>query len=335
MRRLLPFLVAALLLLTACGGGGAGSDDSKASDNPSADGSPNGSLKPQEDDPELAKAITVGGDKEPTLEVEKGYTTDDLATTVVKEGDGDPTPDKSTVLIDFIGVNAKDDKVFQSSFGQGQGLTLPLDQNQVNPLLVNVLANRHVGDQVAAAFPAEQLFGPQGNAQAGIDAKDTVVMLFEIHKVSDPEPLDTLSGGADKLPGDMPKLELNKKGVPTGFDGWKQAGKAPKKLVTQTLIQGDGPEVGVGDLVTFDYLGQVYDGKVFDQSYERGTPAVFQIGVGGLIQAWDESLIGVKKGSRLVIEVPPEQGYGKQGSPPQIPPNSPLVFVVDVLGVSK
>jgi peptidylprolyl isomerase len=85
--------------------------------------------------------------------------------------------------------------------------------------------------------------------------------------------------------------------------------------------------------VTFDYLGQVYGtDKVFDQSFAT-EPRTFPVGIGGLIKAWDEAIVGATRGSRLLITAPPEMAYGEQGSPPTIPANATLTFVVDILGV--
>ena len=84
--------------------------------------------------------------------------------------------------------------------------------------------------------------------------------------------------------------------------------------------------------MTFDYIGEVYKAqKPFDESYS-GEPLTFAVGAGSLIPAWDEGLIGIKEGSRVMIISPPDKGYGDQGSG-NIPPKSTLVFVLDVLGV--
>ena len=76
--------------------------------------------------------------------------------------------------------------------------------------------------------------------------------------------------------------------------------------MTEVLKEGDGPEVKKGELLTANYLGQIWrDGKVFDNSYDRGAPSSFPIGVGGVIAGWDEGLVGKKIGSRVVMSIPP------------------------------
>ena len=110
------------------------------------------------------------------------------------------------------------------------------------------------------------------------------------------------------------------------------AGTAPRGLAKKVLLAGHGPVVRKGDLLVADYLGQVWGGKVFDNSYDRHAPAGFPIGVGAVIPGWDKTLVGVRTGSRLLLSIPPKQGYGPQGNPQAgIKGTDTLVFVVDVI----
>ncbi len=109
-----------------------------------------------------------------------------------------------------------------------------------------------------------------------------------------------------------------------------------KKLQSATLIQGDGATVEKGQLLVVNYLGQVYKGKKpFDESYSRGQPASFPIGTGGVIPGWDKALVGAKLGSRLMLSIPPEEGYGKAGNKQAgIKGTDTLFFVVDLLAAA-
>jgi peptidylprolyl isomerase len=109
--------------------------------------------------------------------------------------------------------------------------------------------------------------------------------------------------------------------------------KAGKKLKTSVLSKGDGPKVAKGDLLVADYLGSIYrSGKVFDNSYDRKSPAAFPIGVGKVVPGWDKALVGVKIGSRVLMVLPPKEGYGAKGNPRAgIKGTDSLVFVVDVI----
>jgi peptidylprolyl isomerase len=135
------------------------------------------------------------------------------------------------------------------------------------------------------------------------------------------------SGDSSSLPevsgkfGQKPKVTVEK-------------GTSPAKTLDYTVLsEGDGPKVKKGDLLVADYLGEVYKtGKVFDNSYDRGQPAAFPIGAGGVIGGWDKSLVGVNAGSRVLMVVPPKDGYGKKGNPQAgIKGTDSLVFVVDVI----
>ncbi|WP_165865786.1 FKBP-type peptidyl-prolyl cis-trans isomerase [Vallicoccus soli] len=107
---------------------------------------------------------------------------------------------------------------------------------------------------------------------------------------------------------------------------------APTTLTRQVLTEGDGEPVESGDLLVAGYLGKTWkEGTVFDNSYDRGQPAAFPIGVGQVIPGWDACLVGLNAGTRTVLTIPPAQGYGDQAQG-EIPAGSTLVFVVDVVG---
>ena len=113
-------------------------------------------------------------------------------------------------------------------------------------------------------------------------------------------------------------------------------GDPDKTLVTEVLKEGDGPEVKKGELLTANYLGQIWrDGKVFDNSYDRGAPSSFPIGVGGVISGWDEGLVGKKIGSRVMLSIPSDKGYKSTGNQQAgIKGDDTLIFVVDLVGAS-
>ena len=112
------------------------------------------------------------------------------------------------------------------------------------------------------------------------------------------------------------------------------SGPAPSKLETKELIAGTGAEAKAGDTVTVNYVGVLYSGgKEFNASWETKEPFSFTLGEGQVIKGWDEGIPGMKVGGRRELIIPAELAYGKAGSPPKIPPNEALVFVVDLLSV--
>ena len=106
----------------------------------------------------------------------------------------------------------------------------------------------------------------------------------------------------------------------------------PTALQSKVLRAGTGRTVANGDLLVADYLGQVWRGAVFDNSYDRRSPVGFVIGRGKVITGWDDALVGVKVGSRVELSVPPGKGYGAAGNARAgIKGTDTLVFVVDVV----
>jgi peptidylprolyl isomerase len=111
------------------------------------------------------------------------------------------------------------------------------------------------------------------------------------------------------------------------------SGAAPTKLETKDLITGTGAEAKVGQTVTVNYVGELFHGaKIFDASWKRNEPFSFPLGKGQVIQGWDQGIPGMKVGGRRELIIPAALAYGAKGSPPTIPANAPLVFVVDLLG---
>lgn len=112
-------------------------------------------------------------------------------------------------------------------------------------------------------------------------------------------------------------------------------GPPPTKLVVKDLVTGTGATATAGKQLTVNYVGVLYKGGTeFDSSWKRNQPFPFTLGQGAVIKGWDQGLDGMKVGGRRELIIPADLAYGKQGSPPTIPANAALVFVVDLLGVS-
>ena len=104
------------------------------------------------------------------------------------------------------------------------------------------------------------------------------------------------------------------------------------KVETEEIVVGTGQEVKSGDTVVVHYLGTLPDGTKFDSSYDRGEPFETPIGSGAVIQGWDLGIPGMKVGGKRKLTIPAELGYGVQGQG-SIPPNSPLIFEVELLEI--
>lgn len=90
-----------------------------------------------------------------------------------------------------------------------------------------------------------------------------------------------------------------------------------------------------GARVLVHYTGKLLDGTKFDSSLDRNKPFDFVVGVGQVIKGWDEGIIQLKKGQKAVLTCPPDFAYGARGVPGVIPPNSVLVFEVELLDFQK
>jgi peptidylprolyl isomerase len=111
------------------------------------------------------------------------------------------------------------------------------------------------------------------------------------------------------------------------------SGAAPAKLESKDLIAGTGAEAKAGQTVSVNYVGVLFKGgKEFDASWKRNEPFSFALGKGSVIPGWDQGVAGMKVGGRRELVIPSALAYGAKGSPPSIPPNAPLVFVIDLLG---
>jgi peptidylprolyl isomerase len=113
-------------------------------------------------------------------------------------------------------------------------------------------------------------------------------------------------------------------------------GDPPSELVIRDIVRGKGPKAKAGDTLSMQYVGTSWStGQQFDASWDRGAqPFAFQLGGGMVIAGWDNGLVGMRKGGRRLLVIPPDQGYGPQGTPDgTIAPNETLIFVVDLVEI--
>ena len=304
---IVSFAVIPLLFLTACGSAKTATSSASALD-----------------------AVTVAGtDTAPTVTFKtKPLKVTVTTTKVITAGKGAKLSKANTIMFNYVLFNGKDGKQIESSFGK-QAAGLDLASSSLLPGLSKGLTGQQVGSRLLLAIPPVDAFGAQGNAQAGFGPTDTVV--FFIQLVSASTPLTTATGVA------VPP----KAGLPTAtVDGVKAAQitvpktAAPKKLIIQPLIKGAGAVVKAGQSIKVSYTGVLWkDGKKFDASADHGSSFDTVIGAGKVITGWDKGLVGQTVGSRILLVVPPSDGYGAKGSPPLIGAKDTLVFVVDILAL--
>lgn len=265
----------------------------------------------------------------PKVEVKpKPLKVTETQTRVLKDGEGPVVKGDEIVNLNYVLLNGKDGSQLDTNFGK-RTLGLNLGDEKLLPGIKKGVANQKVGSRLLVAMPPKDAFGEQGNANIKVAKDDTVVFLFDV--VSATTPLKSAEGKAVDPPKGLPNVKVQDGKAATITIPKGQ--KPPKDTVSQLLIEGTGKKVEAGQMIRVTYTGALWkNGKVFDSS--ANSPAGYfetVIGQKQVITAWDTQLVGKPVGSRVLLVVPPKDGYGAAGSPPKISGTDTLVFVVDIL----
>ncbi|MET7465185.1 FKBP-type peptidyl-prolyl cis-trans isomerase [Nonomuraea sp. NPDC005501] len=244
---------------------------------------------------------------------------------VIAPGTGPAVKTGGQVIVNLTVYNwdGKQNAFQGSSYDTKQPETIPVT-DQLPQVLRDGFSKVKHGGRLLAVMAADSA---QQQAQQTQAAQPTKVFVIDVVGAP-PEPLKAAAG---KETGDSIK---GVKVVSPGGDKaptltTKTGEKPSKELVVKTLIQGTGQKVQAANTLTVHYTGKIWGtDKEFDSSWAKGQPASFPLS--GVIQGWQKGLVGVPVGSRVVMSIPPDLGYGAQEQQ-GIPANSTLVFVVDVL----
>ena len=283
--------------------------------------------------PDVAGVTVTGAfGQEPTVEVDD-FDVSGTETDVLVEGAGPEVAAGETALVNLHIVNGTTGEKAYSSFDSERAQEVTITPDALPGGLDTALTGQKRGTRILMTATVADAIGPDGAEQVGLGKDDDVVFVVDLLSVHPEDSLDAPDGDEQEGPRGTPVPVLDGDDV-TGIDFADAAKKPGDDLQVVTLVEGDGPAIpDRPTFVTFDYLGTVYGGKKpFDESFSK-EPATFAVGNNNLITGWDQGLVGVKAGSRVLMVVPAELGYGEQGSPPSIPGDATLVFVIDVLGV--
>jgi len=313
-RRLLALTVVPLLLFGAAACGDGGSDSAKV-------------------EGDTIAGVKVSGEfgTEPKVEIDEPLDVKETQSQVITTGDGAEVQEGQQAILHVYLANGTTGEKSGATYDQGSPITVTMSEGQSFPALLDSVVGQPVGSRIAVVALPKDAYGEAGSKEAKLGPKDNVVFVVDIMSV----PLSGPEGKELDVPDDIPTI-VEKEGNVTGFTWENAPAKPSNELQVIPLIEGEGAKVKAGDMVTFDYLGQVYgsDKPPFDESYST-SPRPFTVGAGQLIKGWDEGLVGLSAGTRVLVIAPPDFGYGPKGNPQAgIKGTDSLAFVVDILGVS-
>ena len=214
--------------------------------------------------------------------------------------------------------------IFDGASGQAiDGGDILLFNTDSDLPLLSATACATVGSRVVHVTPAVGLLGAYA-PNFGVDLDQTLVAVVDIHEAYP----GRASGPAVAAVAGLPAVTT----APSGQPGLIFTGAAaPSELAFETLIQGDGEIVEAGDSIVVNYIGVEWETRnVFDESWSTGRPALFSLD--DVVPGFQQAVIGQAAGSRVLMAIPPSEGYGDQGMSP-VGPTSTMLFVVDILGV--
>jgi FKBP-type peptidyl-prolyl cis-trans isomerase len=315
-RRVAALATTTLLAVAVIAGCGSSSSKSSASASSSAD---------------TYASVTATGafGKAPTVKIPDVQGTGALYTKTLIQGTGAKLTTSQALLGNFVlyDWSGKTHKLLGSTYTGG---TPTLFAGPLLPGLTTALEGQQVGSRVLAVIPPADAFGAAGNSTIGVGANDTVVFVVDMLKsyanTAGVPGTQTSDGG-----GALPTVKVGAAGKGPTITIPSTA--APKTLQVKTLVKGAGPVVKKGQYIVVQYTGMIWrTKKVFDSSWSRSEPFATVIGEGQVIPGWDTGLVGQTVGSRVLLVIPPADGYQAAGQPSAgIKGTDTLVFAVDII----
>lgn len=308
-----PVLLASLVVLSlaACGSDSGSSSDST------------GSVPPAGSDPTVESSPASGSDPTATVEEAVPSTTSadkpevsipdeiptELQVTVLKEGTGPAAETGDTVVVDYVGVRSSDGVEFDNSYDRGEPFPVVLGSGGVIQGWEQGLVGAQTGAQLQLDIPADLAYGAEARGDV-IGENEALTFVVDVRAV---------------IPKTDPADAPTEPGVP--------ASEGATEVSTVDLVEGDGPTPEADQTAVIHYVMFRGDNGVqLDSSWDQGPVPVSM--TDGAFPGLLEGLDGMKVGGRRAIIIPPDQGFGAEGSPTiGLPAGTDLVMVVDLLGV--
>jgi len=321
MRRFLALIAIPLLACIVLAGCGSSKSSASSSSSPSSS-TENSSV-----------TATGSFGQLPKVSIPKAKAGSNLAVKTLIQGTGPALTKSDTLAANYVVYSW--DGTSSSQKASTFGVSPTLIAGQTLPGLETALIGKKVGSRILAVIPPAQGFGTSGNPQAGITGTTTLVFVVDLLKAY----ADTASASGTQVSnggGTLPTVTAKAGTAPTlTFP----SSSPPSGLVTTTLVKGSGPQVVKGDYVIAQYVGYIWrTKKTFGSSWSSGSPFGFVIGASPeqVIPGWDKGLVGQTVGSRVMLSIPPAEGYGSAGqSQAGITGKDTLVFVVDIIDALK
>lgn len=277
--------------------------------------------------PSITKGAKFG--ESPTLAKGSGTPPKELKVVTISEGDGPALKKGDAAQVNYLGQVWDGTKPFDQSFGKGKPFDVTIGAGQVIKGWDQGLEGKKVGSRLELVIPPDLGYGAQGQ---GADIKPNATLVFVVDIVKGTSiPASAKGKEVPQDNKDLPKVATNTDGKEVAVTVPKDA-TPPAKLVSDYVLESDGAVVKDTDNVVVKFNGKTWkDDKTFESTYatdQSVTWPMAQLSVKGL----KEGLVGKKVGSRVLLVIPPDAGFGdkEQGT---IPANSTLVFSLDILAV--
>ncbi|GAA1908920.1 FKBP-type peptidyl-prolyl cis-trans isomerase [Nocardioides lentus] len=292
-------------------------------------------------------SVTVSDNvgQSPEIEWDGRVSVDETETEVLVEGEGQEVPADSGVMAQLVIGNGYTQSTAISTYADPpQSPEIFTPSAELPPGIAAGFEGVTVGSRTVTVAPPADAFGELGNPQLGIGNADSVLFVLDVLGLVKPA-IDP--GGEEQPPAGLPRIRFDDAGAVTGLN-FEGSDEPTDQLRVVTLTEGNGPEVQPDDYVAVTYLGQTRDGEQpFDTNFTAPEPdpanpaaAPAEVGPGvfsldGVVDGWQQGLEGVRTGSRVMLVIPPDLGYGAQGNEQAgISGDDTLYFVIDVLGTS-
>jgi FKBP-type peptidyl-prolyl cis-trans isomerase len=259
-------------------------------------------------DAQTSGPIVTSADK-PEVEIPEEIP-EELGRTVLVEGTGDPAEDGDTVIVDYVGVRSSDGVEFDNSYDRGEPFPVVLGAGGVIAGWDQGLVGAQVGERLQLDIPGDLAYGDQARSDV-IGENEALTFVIDVHAV---------------IPQSDPADAPTEAGVP--------ASEGATEITTVDLIEGDGPELQVGDTAVMQFVLFRGDNLAGIESTWTTEPVQVPIAVNATLPFLLEGMPGMRVGGRRAITAPPEAVFGPEGNPQMgLPAGTDAIFVIDLLGV--